>query len=95
MNTVGIRELKNRLTHYVRLAKQGTEIIITERGEPVALMQRLQDVREPKSRDTHLAQLGAQGRLILPSGPAIRVKRIRLKGPSVAKAVVEWRDDLA
>lgn len=35
MKAVGIRELKNRLTHYVRLAKQGAEIVITEHGRPL------------------------------------------------------------
>ena len=63
MNAVGIRELKNRLTHYVWLAKQGSEIVITEHGRPVALIQRLQDVRSPKTQGVQLAKLGAQGRL--------------------------------
>ena len=95
MNAVGIRELKNRLTHYVRLAKQGTEIVITEHGRPVALIQRLQDVHNPKTQSAQLAKLGAQGRLILPRRPAIQVKRVRLKGPSLAKTIVEGRDETA
>lgn len=84
MKAVGIRELKNRLTHYVRLAKQGAEIVITEHGRPVALIQRLQDVR-PKTQSVQLAKLGAEGRLILPSGPAVHVKRVQIKGPSPRK----------
>lgn len=94
MNAVGIRELKNRLTHYVRLAKQGAEIVITEHGRPVALIQRLQDVR-PKTQSVQLAKLGAEGRLILPSGPAIRIKRVRIKGPSLAKTIAEGRNETA
>lgn len=92
MNAVGIRELKNRLTHYVRLAKQGAEIVITEYGRPVALIQRLQDVR-PKTQSVQLAKLGAEGRLILPSGPAVRIKRVRIKGPSLAKTIAEGRNE--
>jgi prevent-host-death family protein len=34
--TVGIRELKARLSSYVRQAKSGASVIITDRGEPVA-----------------------------------------------------------
>jgi prevent-host-death family protein len=95
VNTVGIRELKNRLAHYVRLAKQGAEIIITEHGRPVALIQSLQDVRSPKSQEAQLAKLAAQGRLTLPSGPALRVKRVRLKGDAMARTILEGRDDKA
>jgi prevent-host-death family protein len=34
--TVGIRELKARLSSYVHQAKSGASVVITERGTPVA-----------------------------------------------------------
>ena len=33
--SVGTRELKNRLSHYLRRVKAGETVIITERGKPV------------------------------------------------------------
>jgi prevent-host-death family protein len=33
--TVNIRELKSRLSHYLRLAKAGKSVEITERGIPI------------------------------------------------------------
>ena len=36
MKKVGVRELKNRLSHYVRQARAGHEIQVTDRGEVVA-----------------------------------------------------------
>jgi prevent-host-death family protein len=36
MKAVGLRELKNRLAHYVRQARAGGEIQVTDRGEVVA-----------------------------------------------------------
>jgi prevent-host-death family protein len=33
--TVGLRELKAQLSHYIRQVKSGTTLIITERGKPV------------------------------------------------------------
>lgn len=36
MKTVGIRELKNKLSDYVRQARSGDTILITDRGEVVA-----------------------------------------------------------
>ena len=36
MHTVGIRELKSRLSEYLRLVRRGEEILVTDRGEVVA-----------------------------------------------------------
>lgn len=36
MKTIGIRELHQRTSEYIRLAKQGETVLVTERGEPVA-----------------------------------------------------------
>jgi len=33
--TVNVRELKSRLSHYLRLAKAGESVEITERGTPI------------------------------------------------------------
>ena len=33
---VGIRELKAHLSHYVRLAREGGRVVVTDRGEEVA-----------------------------------------------------------
>ncbi len=36
MKTVGIRELKNRLSEYIRQAKSGEGVLVTDRGQVVA-----------------------------------------------------------
>ncbi len=36
MKAVGIRELKNRLSDYLRLVRSGEEVLVTDRGEVVA-----------------------------------------------------------
>ena len=36
MKLVGVRELKNRLSEYLRFAKAGEEILVTDRGNVVA-----------------------------------------------------------
>jgi antitoxin (DNA-binding transcriptional repressor) of toxin-antitoxin stability system len=36
MKTVGIRELKNRLSEYIRRARAGEGVLVTDRGEVVA-----------------------------------------------------------
>jgi antitoxin (DNA-binding transcriptional repressor) of toxin-antitoxin stability system len=36
MKTVGIRELKNRLSEYLRAVRRGESVLVTDRGEVVA-----------------------------------------------------------
>lgn len=36
MKTVGVRELKNRLSEYLRQARAGEGVLVTDRGEVVA-----------------------------------------------------------
>ena len=36
MKTVGLRELKNRLSEYVREVRAGESVLVTDRGEVVA-----------------------------------------------------------
>lgn len=54
---VGIRELKNSLSSYVRRARTGELIVITDRGEPVARL-------VPPDLPEGLVQMIRQGRLI-------------------------------
>ena len=36
MKTVGVRELKNRLSEYIRQVRSGENVLVTDRGEVVA-----------------------------------------------------------
>jgi antitoxin (DNA-binding transcriptional repressor) of toxin-antitoxin stability system len=36
MRTVGIRELKNRLSEYIRHVRSGESVLVTDRGEVIA-----------------------------------------------------------
>ncbi len=36
MDRVGVRELKDRLAHYLRMVRSGKTVVVTVRGEPVA-----------------------------------------------------------
>jgi antitoxin (DNA-binding transcriptional repressor) of toxin-antitoxin stability system len=44
MKAVGVRELKDRLSEYLRLVKEGEEILVTDRGDVVA------ELRQPTPR---------------------------------------------
>jgi prevent-host-death family protein len=50
MQLVGIRDLKNKLAHYLETAKKGDAIIITDRGTPVAILHNLDQIEENDRR---------------------------------------------
>jgi prevent-host-death family protein len=45
MMRVGIRELRDRLKHYVATARSGEDVIITDRGKPIARLVALHEER--------------------------------------------------
>ena len=93
-NTVGIKELKNRLTHYLRQTRLGEEIIITDRNRPIAVIQRIESVEEPLSVETRLAKMAAEGLLTLPTRkPARRIRKVKSRGVSMSKAIIEGREE--
>ena len=40
MKAVGVRELKNRLSEYLRLVRAGEDVLVTDRGEVIAELRR-------------------------------------------------------
>lgn len=64
MRAVGLRELKNRLSEYVRMVRSGDDILVTDRGAVVA---ELRAPGAPAAIPAHpgLAELARQGKLTL------------------------------
>ncbi len=92
MSTVGIKELKNRLTAYLRRTKQGEEVVVTERGKPIAVIQPIQAPSQPVSLEARLAKLAARGLVKLPSRkPLKKVRRVTVAGKSVSQLILEDR----
>jgi prevent-host-death family protein len=92
MSTVGVTELKNRLTQYLRRTKRGEEVIITERGTPIALIQPIRNADKAVSLEARLARLAAQGVVALPTQkPLRRVRLVKVSGKPISKTIVEDR----
>ena len=92
MSTVGVRELKNRLTHYLQLTKKGEEVIVTERGVPIALLQPITSAKQATSLSARLARISALGMAALPQKRLPkRLKAVQAKGPPASHAILEDR----
>ena len=87
-----MRELKNRLTYYLRRARKGEEVIVTERGRPVAVLQSVQHLDRGAALETRLARLAALGIVTLPTRKGFgRNRPLRIIGPPVSRAILEDR----
>lgn len=83
---VGVRELKNQLSKYLDRVQEGEEVIVTDRGRPVARIIPLDQA------DDHLASLIASGAVRPPKTPTRHRAPRRIKGQgSVSDLVAEQR----
>ncbi len=86
---VSIRELKSRLSHYLRLTRAGESVVITDRGVPIG---RIVPVGQPlAARLDALCQAGQaqwSGRKLAPAKPPARVRGKR----TVADLLIEDRE---
>lgn len=83
---VGVRELHDQLSKYVRHVSDGGEVIVTMRGRPVARM-------APVERDDPFVELRARGLIQTPTQPkrhAGSIDRVKARG-SVSDLVAEQR----
>ena len=65
MKTVGRRELKNRLSEYVREVRPGEGVLVTDRGEVVADLVSPGQVTDRRPVPSGLVALAKTGRLTL------------------------------
>jgi len=85
MISVGIKDLKAKLSGYVDKVRHGEEIVVTDRGKEVAL------VIPISSERSAVKQLVGSGRAAWAGGKPVGVKGIKAKGGSIAKTVLEDR----
>lgn len=88
MTAVGIRELKNQLSRYLKRVRTGERLVVTERGNPVAILSPPPSTPADRRIEALLRRGTARWGGGKPSGAS---RPPRVKGPSVAQAVIEDR----
>jgi len=99
METVGIRELKNKLSAYIRRVEAGDVILVTDRGRVVAEL--VPPAHDPRYADLPpgLLELARRGELRLPTRPHnpelyLRpLPKVDLHGLTVEDLIDEQRGD--
>lgn len=94
MTTVSVSHLKSRLSQYLAMVKEGGEVLVTERGKPIA---RLVPERPNRWDDERIAELRRKG--VLRGNPRPLGKEFfelpRGEDPegAVLKALLEEREE--
>ena len=83
--TVGIRELKARLSEYLKLARRGRRIVVTHRGREIAALGPVSEERRT------LESLMAAGNLRWTGRKPAGLTGVKATGKSVAAAAAEDR----
>lgn len=65
MKTAGIRELKNKISDYLRLVRSGESVLVTDRGEAIAEICPLGYSPLPKDMPARLVEMFRKGQLAL------------------------------
>jgi prevent-host-death family protein len=87
VDTVGIRELRQNLSVYLRRVAQGEALHVTDHGRPVALL-------SPLPPDDHpLAGLVATGKVTPATRRLADLPPPRRGGPSLSEVVQRMRDE--
>ena len=89
MKSVGVAELKAKLSEYLAMVKGGEEVVITERGEPIAKLVRVEPV------EGELERLVKKGIVTPPVEPLpsdfFDRPRPKAKGEPISETVIRER----
>jgi prevent-host-death family protein len=97
MQTIGIRDLKNRLSEVVRAVKAGAHVLVTDRGTVVAELVPPGRLRQDPGVPAGLARLAERGvaRLGAPNDPDLYrgLPRLGRRPPSAARLLDDSRGE--
>jgi prevent-host-death family protein len=91
METVGMREANMHFADYIRKVRSGVEIILTDRGVPVAMIKPL--ATASSGIEKKLAELGDSGLISLAKKTFSLPKPLACKGGMISDTIADQRRD--
>ena len=91
---LGLREANQHFSKAIKAVRAGKEVVLTERGQPIAVITPIKEAREPEAA---LKRMADEGLITLPTrkGPLPRFQPVGVSGKAVSQTIVEDRDDRA
>lgn len=91
MVQVGLREANMHFSKYLKLVREGQEVVVTERGNPVAVIKPLMKEGTPEDKIKSLEDRGILRKAVkgrLPLG-----RTIAIAGKPLSETILEGRED--
>jgi len=91
MLQVGLREANMHFSKYLKVVREGQEVVVTERGTPVAIIKPLLKEETPENKIKRLEEQGILRRAVKGRLPVH--KPIAIHGKPLSETVIEGRED--
>jgi prevent-host-death family protein len=93
---IGLREANQRFSKAIRAVRAGKEVVLTERGHPIAV---IKPIRDEAAQEATLRAMANEG-LITPATrkgpmPTPSWRPVKVKGKPLSRTVIEDREDRA
>ena len=93
---LGLREANQRFSKAMRAVRAGKEVVLTERGHPIAV---IKPIATEDAQDTTLRAMADEGLITVAARkgpmPTPRWRPVKVKGKPVSRAIIEDREDRA
>ena len=91
---LGLREANQHFSKAIKAVRAGKEVVLTERGQPIAVIKPIKDEHEA---DASLNRMADEGLITLPTrkGPLPRFEPVPISGRPLSRTIIEDRDDRA
>jgi prevent-host-death family protein len=91
MLQVGLREANMHFSKYLKMVREGQEVVVTERGTPVAIIKPLLKKGTPEDKIKGLEEQGILRKAVKGKLPLSRP--ITITGKPISETVIEGRKD--
>ena len=93
---LGLREANQRFSQTIKAVRAGKEVILTDRGHPIAVITPIKDEGGRKGHAQHMAE---QGLITVAARkgpmPTPRWRPVKVKGRPVSQTIIDDREDTA
>jgi prevent-host-death family protein len=91
---MGLRDANQHFSKVVKAVRAGKEVVLTERGRPIAVIKPIQPANTPEAALQALRDAG----LLLPAArqkpmPLPRWRPLKVQGKRVSQTIIEDRED--
>jgi antitoxin (DNA-binding transcriptional repressor) of toxin-antitoxin stability system len=93
MKTVGVRELKNRLSQYLREVRAGESVLVSDRGQVIAELSPPAYGRADSSSSAGLRDLARRGVVTIGSPPNAKVYKMLPRKRRGLRTAAQLLDD--